>query len=71
MTEGRFHPKTRVVMRALLATLIGMLAGGAFNASLGEQGADTPAFVLIGGVLGLGGVIVAQARRRARNAQED
>ena len=71
MTEGRFHPKTRVVMRALLATLIGMLAGGAFNASLGEQGADTPAFVLIGGVLGLGGVIVAQARRRARDAQED
>ena len=71
MTEGRFHPKTRVVMKALLATLIGMLAGGAFNASLGEQGADTPAFVLIGGVLGLGGVIVAQARRRARNAQED
>ena len=71
MTEGRFHPKTRVVMRALLATLIGMVAGGAFNASLGEQGADTPAFVLIGGVLGLGGVIVAQARRRARNAQED
>ncbi len=71
MTEGRFHPKTRVVMRALLATLIGMLAGGAFNASLGEQGADTPAFVLIGGVLGLGGVIVVQARRRARNAQDD
>ena len=71
MTEGRFHPKTRVVMRALLATLIGMLAGGAFNASLGEQGADTPAFVLIGGVLGLGGVIVAQARRRARDAQDD
>lgn len=71
MTEGRFHPKTRVVMKALLATLIGMLAGGAFNASLGEQGADTPAFVLIGGVLGLGGVIVAQARRRARNAQDD
>ena len=71
MTEGRFHPKTRVVMKALLTTLIGMLAGGAFNASLGEQGADTPAFVLIGGVLGLGGVIVAQARRRARNAQDD
>ena len=58
-------------MRALLATLIGMLAGGVFNALLGEQGADTPAFVLIGGVLGLGGVIVAQARRRARNAQDD
>ena len=71
MTEARFHPKTRVVIRTLFATLIGMLAGGAFNASLGEQGADTPAFVLIGGVLGLGGAIVAQARRRARNTQDD
>ena len=71
MTEGRFHPKTRVVMRALLAALIGMLAGGVFNASLGEQGADTPAFVLIGGVLGLGGVLVAQARRRARDVRDD
>ena len=71
MTEGRFHPKTRVVMRALLATLIGMLAGGVFNASLGEQGADTPAFVLIGGVLGLGGVLAAQARRRARDVRDD
>ena len=51
--------------------LIGMLAGGAFNAALGEQGADTPAFVLIGGVLGLGGVIVAQGRRRRQEAQDD
>ena len=54
MTKGRFRPGQRVMVRALFAMLIGMLAGGAFNASLGEQGADTPAFVLIGGVLGLG-----------------
>ena len=50
--------------------MIGMLAGGAFNASLGEQGADTPAFVLIGGILGIGGVIVTQLRRRVREAQD-
>ena len=71
MTKGRFLPDKRDTVRALLAMLIGMLAGGAFNVSLGEQGADTPAFVLIGGVLGLGGVLVAQARRRARDAQGD
>ena len=71
MTEGRFHPSKRGMVKALLAMLIGMLGGGAFNASLGEQGADTPAFVLIGGVLGLGGVLVAQARQRARDARGD
>ena len=71
MNERRFRPGKRLVVRALLATLIGMLAGGAFNAALGEQGADTPAFVLIGGVLGLGGVFVAQVRRRRREAQDD
>ena len=70
MTKGRTRPGKRVVVKALLAMLIGMLAGGAFNASLGEQGADTPAFVLIGGVLGLGGVIVTQLRRRVREAQD-
>lgn len=71
MTKGRLLPDKRGLVRALLAMLIGMLAGGAFNASLGEQGADTPAFVLIGGVLGIGGVFVAQARRRARDSQGD
>ena len=71
MTKGSFLPGKRGMVRALLAMLIGMLAGGAFNASLGEQGADTPAFVLIGGVLGLGGVLVAQARRRTRDSQGD
>ena len=71
MTEGRFRPGARVVVRALLAVLIGMLAGGGLNAALGEQGADTPALALLGGALGLGGVILAQARRRAQGAQDD
>ena len=64
MTEGRSRPGTRVVLRALLVTLIGMLAGAALNAALGEQGADTPALALLGGGLALGVVLVAQARHR-------
>ena len=64
MTEGRSRPGARVVLRALLAALIGMLAGGALNAALGEQGADTPALALLGGGLAVGVVLVAQARRR-------
>ncbi len=65
MTEGRFRPGARVVVRALLAALIGMLAGGGLNAALGEQGADTPALALLGGGLALGIVIVWETRRRA------
>ena len=64
MPEGRSRPGTRVVVKALLATLIGMLAGAALNATLGEQGADTPALALLGGGLAVGVVLVAQARRR-------
>ena len=71
MTEGRFRPGARFVIRALLALLLGMLAGGGLNAALGEQGADTPALALLGGALALGGVILAQVRRRSREAPED
>ena len=71
MTEGRFRPGARVVVRALLAVLIGMLAGGGLNAALGEQGADTPALALLGGGLALCVVILAQARRRGLEARED
>ena len=49
----------------MLATLIGLLAGTAVNAALGEQGADTPALALLGGALALGAVLVAQVRRRS------
>ena len=41
------------------------------NASPGEQGPDTPAFVLIGGVPGLAGVIVARVQREEREVQDD
>ena len=54
---------------ALLAVLIGFLAGAGFNAMLGDQGADTPALALLGGALGLG-VFLLQARRRARKAPQ-
>ena len=71
MTEGRSRPGKRVVVRALLAMLIGMLAGGALNGALGEKGADVPVLALFGGALALGGVFVAHARRRARDTQDD
>lgn len=53
---------------ALLAVLIGFLAGAGFNALLGDQGADTPTLALLGGALGLG-VFLLRARRKARKAQ--
>ncbi len=71
MTEERLRPLARFVVRVLLAVLIGTLAGGGLNAALGQQGADTPALALLGGGLALGIVIVAQARRRAREAKDD
>ncbi len=71
MTEGKSRTGFSGAVRVMLAVLIGMLAGGVFNASLGEQGADTPAFALIGGVLGFAAVIVARVRRRGREARED
>jgi len=56
-------------LRALLAVLIGILAGAAFNAMLGEKGADTPALALLGGALALV-VFLVQAHRRARKAPQ-
>lgn len=60
--------KARSKGKALLAVLIGILAGAGFNATLGEKGADTPALALLGGALALA-VLLVQARRRARKAQ--
>ena len=60
--------KARSMGKALLAVLIGLLAGAGFNAMLGDKGADTPALALLGGALGLI-AFLAQARRRARKAQ--
>lgn len=71
MAQDGSRARSRVVVRALFAALIGMLAGGALNATLGEQGADTPALALLGGAVGLGVVLVARARRRARGARDD
>lgn len=59
MAEGTIRPAAKV----LLATLVGLLAGGGVNAALGEQGADTPALALLGGGLALGLATAAQARR--------
>ena len=71
MTGRRFRPDARSVARALLAVLIGMLAGGAFNAGLGDQGADTPTLALLGGALALAIVVVTRARRRARESRDE
>ena len=56
--------KARPIGKALLAVLIGFLAGAGFNATLGERGADTPALALLGGALALV-VVLVRARLRA------
>lgn len=52
-------------VKALLAVMFGILAGGAFNYMLGDQGADTPAFAIYGGVLALV-IYIVQDRLRTR-----
>lgn len=64
MTQER-RSRARLLARALLALLIGMLAGGGLNAALGEKGADTPTFALLGGGIAVV-VVLLQARRHAR-----
>ena len=68
MSEARSGPRTHVALRALLAVLIGILAGAGFNAALGEKGADTPALALLGAALALVAFLV-HVRRRTRKAQ--
>ena len=71
MTAERSRFNAGVAGRALLAVVAGMLAGGVFNASLGDQGADTPAFSLLGGAVALGVLVAVNARRRAREVRND
>ncbi len=70
MTAEGFRPAARVAARYLLPAAVGMLVGGAVNAALGEQGADTPALALLGGALALGVAIVVRTRGRARAARD-
>lgn len=67
MTQVR-RSRARLLARPLLALLVGMLTGGGLNAALGEKGADTPAFALLGGALALA-VVIVQTRRRARDTK--
>ena len=69
MNEGGSRPKAQVIGRAVLAVLIGVLAGAGFNAMLGDKGADTPALALLGGAIALV-VVVVRTRRRARESQD-
>lgn len=65
MTERRPRPQMPAFVKALVAMMFGILAGGALNFMLGEQGADTPAFAIYGGALALV-IYIVQARLRSR-----
>lgn len=69
MTARGTRPLMPAFVKALLALMFGILAGGIFNYLLGDQGADTPAFAIYGGVLALAIYIVA-ARSKARKARK-
>ncbi len=65
MTERRPRAQMPAFVKALVAMMFGILAGGAFNFLLGDQGADTPAFAIYGGALALV-IYIVQARLRSR-----
>lgn len=65
MTERRPRAQMPAFVKALVAMMFGILAGGAFNFMLGDQGADTPAFAIYGGALALV-IYIIQARLRSR-----
>ena len=65
MTERRPRAQMPAFVKALVAMMFGILAGGAFNFILGDQGTDTPAFAIYGGALALV-IYVIQARLRSR-----
>jgi len=65
VTASRPRPQMPAFVKALVAMMFGILAGGAFNFMLGDQGADTPAFAIYGGALALV-IYIVQARLRSR-----
>lgn len=65
MTERRPRAQMPGFVKALIVMMLGILAGGTFNFLLGDQGADTPAFAIYGGLLALVIYLVA-TRLRAR-----
>ena len=72
MTDARPRPRPQVptFVKALLAIMIGILAGGVINFMLGDQGADTPAFSIYGGALALA-IFLVWGRWKARKARDD
>ena len=66
MSNARARPQMPGFAKALIAVMFGILAGGALNYLLGDQGADTPAFAIYGGVLALV-IYIVQARFRSWN----
>lgn len=65
MNDTRSRPQMPTFVKALIVMMIGILAGGAFNFMLGDQGADTPAFAIYGGALALA-IYIVVARLRSR-----
>ncbi|MXY96937.1 MAG: hypothetical protein F4Z29_04125 [Gemmatimonadetes bacterium] len=65
MTARRPRPQMPAFVKALVAMMFGILAGGAINFMLGDQGADTPAFAIYGGVLAFA-IYIVHARLRSR-----
>lgn len=65
MTARRSRPQMPAFVKALVAMMFGILAGGALNFMLGEQGADTPAFAIYGGALALV-IYIVLARLKSR-----
>ena len=63
MTSGRTRPRMPEFVKALIVVMFGILAGGAFNFLLGDQGADTPAFAIYGSLLALA-IYIVQAQFR-------
>ena len=70
MEDERLRSKVPAFVKALLAIMIGVLAGGVINVMLGDQGADTRAFSIYGGALALA-IFLVWGRCKARKARVD